>query len=201
MQHRQQAESVADQVGSKDKGEEGRGRREGSRGIRRPATTARTTRTTRSNIDSNKNNSCLPFVSEFHSLLPLLPLSSGSCTAALRLRLLLSSPSPLPALPRLRFVLYFTCCRTKKIQLKRNNIALHHQSSCSSLLILFRLRQSSTVAHQHTLPSSAAARECDAGDKSLSPNDKQSTTREREREKRRGSGSERGSNQQCHRQG
>lgn len=85
---------------------------------------ATTTRTTRSNIDSNKNNSCLPFVSEFHSLLPLLPLSSGSCTASTCLLLLpllcLLSPS----------VLYFTCCRTKKIQLKRNNIALHHQSSC-----------------------------------------------------------------------
>lgn len=149
LQHRQQAESAADQVGSKEQRVEGRKRRSG--GVVRAATT---TRTTRSNIDSNKNNSCLPFVSEFHSLLPLLPLSSGSCTASTRLLLLpllcLLSPS----------VLYFTCCRTKKIQLKRNNIALHHQSSCpvrpsgsscSSLLFLFRLRltPSSTVAHQH----------------------------------------------------
>lgn len=77
LQHRQQAESAADQVGSKEKTVEGRKSRSG--GVERAATT---TRTTRSNIDSNKNNSCLPFVSEFHSLLPLLPLSSGSCTAS-----------------------------------------------------------------------------------------------------------------------
>lgn len=106
LQHRQQAESAPDQVGSKDKGEEGRGRREGCSGIQRPATTARTTRTTRSNIDSNKNNSCLPFVSEFHSLLPLLPLSSGSCTAAPRLRLLLPSlPCLLSPVCALSFIL------------------------------------------------------------------------------------------------
>lgn len=74
----------------------------------------------------------------------------------------------------LRFVLYFTCCRTKKIQLKRNNIALHHQSSCPAQLLVLLLFQLLFLFRQQQLLhpvccSSAAACECDAGDKSLSP--------------------------------
>lgn len=83
----------------------------------------------------NKNNSWLPFVSEFHFIIAFIAtfLKGGGGQP-------LMSCCP-PATPAVCPLLCLSCCRcccccrvcccfwpTKKIQLKRNNIALHHQS-------------------------------------------------------------------------